>query len=104
MVKEITSASEVISWDKVVIDFYATWCGPCKRIAPLFNEIAEKYPEISFYKVNVDEAAELSESFSIESLPTFVFFHNGKITRRMEGANPNELLSIVDALSELGRV
>ncbi len=104
MVKEITSISEVPQEGKVVIDFHATWCGPCKRIAPLFIEIAQKYPDISFFKVDVDEAQELSEKFGIESLPTFVFMHNGKITRRMEGANPNELLSIVDALSELGRV
>ena len=104
MVQEITQISEVPQEGKVVIDFHATWCGPCKRIAPLFQEIAGKYPQVSFFKVDVDEASELSEKFGIESLPTFVFLVNGKITRRMEGANPNELLSIVDALSELGRV
>ena len=71
-----------------VIDFHATWCGPCKKIAPDYTKLAEKYGKhMLFMKCDVDEAQELSDVFSIESLPTFVFGYNKNIIDKFEGAN-----------------
>ena len=57
-----------------VVDFFATWCGPCKMLAPVIEEAAEDMPEIQFYKVDVDEAPELARSFKVMSVPTLAFF------------------------------
>lgn len=71
-----------------VIDFHATWCAPCKKIAPDYTKLAEKYGKhMLFMKCDVDEAQELSDVFSIESLPTFVFGYNKNIIDKFEGAN-----------------
>ena len=71
-----------------VIDFHATWCGPCKKIAPDYTKLAKKYGKhILFMKCDVDEVQELSDVFSIESLPTFVFGYNKNIIDKFEGAN-----------------
>ena len=101
MVQEITDVTQIPTGGKVVLDFYATWCGPCKRIAPMFKELAEKYPTIQFFKVDVDEAQDVSESFSVESLPTFVFLNNGNVVGRVEGADFNNLLSLLDKLEKV---
>lgn len=100
MVQEITDVSQLPQGGKVVIDFHATWCGPCKRIAPVYVELSEKYPKISFFKVDVDQAQALSEEFSIESLPTFVIIHNGNIMKRIEGADLKALIAVIDQLEK----
>ena len=75
-----------------IIDFHAQWCGPCKKIAPQFEELANKYGEhVMFFKCDVDEAQELSDIFSIESLPTFIFGYNRNIIDKFEGANVNKV-------------
>jgi thioredoxin 1 len=88
MVKVVTTLSEIPKQGSVVIDFFATWCGPCKRIAPHFEELAKKYhPHIQFLKVDVDESAELASDFDISAMPTFLFLKNGVIVKRVEGAD-----------------
>ncbi|XP_072373439.1 thioredoxin 1-like [Scyliorhinus torazame] len=62
----------------VVLDFFAEWCGPCKTIAPTFEEFAKKYTNVIFYKVDVDAAGEVAEKCNVTSMPTFVFFKNGQ--------------------------
>ena len=75
-----------------IIDFHAQWCGPCKKIAPQFEELANKYRDhVMFFKCDVDEAQELSDIFSIESLPTFIFGYNRNIIDKFEGANVNKV-------------
>lgn len=70
----------------VLIDFWATWCGPCKMIAPTVEEIAEEYEgKIKVGKVNVDEEGELAEAFGITSIPTLVLMKNGKAADMMVG-------------------
>jgi thioredoxin 1 len=87
MVKVITEASEIPSKGLVVIDFFATWCGPCKRIAPAFEELSKRYTTVTFLKVDVDESAELVNQYSISAMPTFVFLKNDAVFNRIEGAD-----------------
>lgn len=80
---------EVMNSDKpVLIDFWATWCGPCRMLAPIIEEIANEHNDIKVGKVNVDEEAELAEKFDIESIPTLVLIKNGKIVSRSLGYRP----------------
>lgn len=80
---------EVMNSDKpVLIDFWATWCGPCRMLAPIIEELAKERDDIKVGKVNVDEEAELAEKFDIESIPTLVLIKNGKIVSRSLGYRP----------------
>ena len=72
----------------VLVDFYATWCGPCKMIAPILEEIAEEHPEYVIAKVNVDEEEELAAEFGIMSIPTVIVFKNGEPVKTSMGAKP----------------
>lgn len=74
----------------VLIDFWATWCGPCRMVAPIIEEIAEEYDTITVGKINVDEQPELSAAFGISSIPTMVVVKNGKITSQAVGYRPKE--------------
>lgn len=71
--------NEVLESDKpVLIDFWASWCGPCRMLSPVVDEIASEHPEVKVGKVNVDEQPELASQFGIMSIPTLLFFINGK--------------------------
>jgi thioredoxin 1 len=87
MVKLVENADEIPMKGSVVIDFFATWCGPCKKIAPAFEQLATVYPSIVFLKVDVDELAELVDKYSIQAMPTFVFLKDGVVVKRIEGAD-----------------
>ena len=82
----------------VVVDFTATWCGPCQMIAPLFNELSEKNPDVVFVKVDVDENQETAAACGINCMPTFQFYKNGAKAFEMQGADPNQLTAKVAAL------
>ncbi len=98
MVKIIETESEIPRSGAVVIDFFATWCGPCKHIAPKFEELSKMYPSVTFLKVDVDESAELTENFNVRAMPTFVFLQNGSVVKVIEGA---DLKGIADMLEKL---
>jgi len=71
----------------VLVDFWAEWCGPCKMIAPILDEIAAEHGEnISIAKVNVDEAGELAQRYQVMSIPTLIVFNEGEVAKRMVGA------------------
>ncbi len=85
--------SEVlISEKKVLLDFWAPWCGPCRMVVPIVEEIADERPDIKVGKVNVDEEAELASQFGIMSIPTLVVIENGKIVNQVMGARPKEAI------------
>ncbi len=87
MVKIVETADEIPMTGSVVIDFFATWCGPCKKIAPAFEQLATVYPSIVFLKVDVDESAELVDKYEVQAMPTFVFLKDGVVVKRIEGAD-----------------
>jgi len=80
---------EVMNSDKpVLLDFWASWCGPCRMIAPVLEEIAEEREDIKVGKINVDEQPELSNSFGVSSIPLLVVMKDGKIVNQAVGARP----------------
>jgi thioredoxin 1 len=101
-VEENAELSQIISKsaDKVVVvDFFATWCGPCMRIAPKLEEMSksEQYKDkVVFLKVDVDGASEISEKYKIQAMPTFLLFKNGERVDEMMGANEVKLKAIIN--------
>ena len=75
-----------------VVDFYAEWCMPCLMMAPIFEDLAEKFRQIKFVKINIDENSELASKFNISSIPCVIVFKEGKEIDRIKGALPQEIL------------
>ncbi|KAH3909697.1 hypothetical protein HBH56_159870 [Parastagonospora nodorum] len=75
----------------IVLDCFATWCGPCKMIAPTIVKFSEKYPETRFYKLDIDEVPDIAQELGIRAMPTFVFFKNGEKVGEVVGANPKAI-------------
>ena len=84
---------EVLNSDKpVLVDFWATWCGPCKMLAPIVEDIANEYPDIKVGKVNIDDEGELAIEFGIVSIPTLLLFEDGKVTKKEIGYRTKDQL------------
>ncbi len=76
-------------YELVFVDFWATWCGPCKMIAPIIEQLADKYVEnVAFVKIDIDEQSELAQKYQIMSIPTIILFKSGKEINRLIGAKP----------------
>jgi thioredoxin 1 len=89
---------EVLNSDRpVLLDFWASWCGPCKMVAPIIEEVAEESKEtVKVCKINVDEEQELAEAFHIMSIPTLVVVKNGKVVESSVGVKPkHSILSLI---------
>ena len=81
----------------VLLDFYADWCGPCRMVSPIVDEIAEENPQCLVAKVNVDEEPELASAFGVASIPTLVVMKDGKIVNQSTGARPKaQILSMLE--------
>ena len=85
--------NEVLNSDKpVLLDFWASWCAPCRMVVPIVEEIASERRDIKVGKINVDEEPELANKFSIMSIPTLVVMKNGKIVQQVSGARPKDAI------------
>lgn len=93
-VKEVTIEnfqSEVLeSQVPVLVDFWASWCGPCRMVSPVIDELSEEHSEYKFVKVNVDEQIALANKYNVMSIPNLVVFKNGEIAAQSAGARPKE--------------
>lgn len=82
---------EVLNSTKpVLLDFFATWCGPCQMLGPIVEEIADERSDVKVCKVDVDEAKELARKFRVMSVPTLMVVKNGEVVHRSSGARPKE--------------
>lgn len=89
---------EVLKSEKtVLLDFYADWCGPCRMVSPLVDEIAEECPQYLVGKINVDDDPELAMEFGVSSIPTLVVLKEGKVAEQSAGARPKaQILSMLE--------
>lgn len=79
-----------------VFDFYATWCAPCKAVAPTIEKFSEQYTDVAFYKIDIDQASELAAEYNIASVPTFVFGKDGGKLKSVAGANVEKIKEALD--------
>jgi len=88
---------------KVAIDFTASWCGPCRMIAPKYEEFSTRFTNVAFLKVDVDEVGEIASRFKVSAMPTFKFLHDGKEVENLEivGASAQKLEQNLTSLSSL---
>ena len=88
--------NEFIKEGLVLVDFFATWCGPCKMLSPVIEQLAGEHPELKVVKVDVDEAPEIAIPFQVQAIPTLLLFKDGKLANRGMGyMNKNQLESFI---------
>ncbi len=81
----------------VLLDFYADWCGPCRMVAPLVEELASEHPEYLICKINVDDEPALAQEFGVQSIPTLVVLKDGKVVTQSSGARPKaQILALLE--------
>ena len=92
MVKQIDSKEfkEVIKEGKVVVDLFATWCGPCKMLAPILDEISEEITTTKFFKIDVDDNEDVAREYNVMSIPTVLIFENGELVNTIVGLRSRE--------------
>jgi len=98
VVKDLAEFQKIISADEYsVFDFWATWCGPCKAISPIFQRLSDQatYSHIKFYKVDVDDSPDISQEVGIRAMPTFTLFKNGQKVKDLVGASPPRLEELI---------
>ena len=99
-----TNFAEMLAGDKpVLVDFWATWCGPCRILSPTVDEIAEEYADrITVAKCNVDDAEDIAMQFRIMSIPTLIFLKNGEVVDKRVGVvSKDEIVSIINSIASI---
>ena len=92
--------NEIIKGEKpVVVDFHADWCGPCKVLSPILDELDSELDDVEFVKINVDDYPELSGSYEVMAVPTVIMFQDGEVKNRFSGVQPKE--TILEKVAEL---
>lgn len=94
MVKEINAEQfdDAVKSGTTVVDFWAPWCGPCKMMAPVFEELDSELSDVNFTKINVDENQEVAQKFGVQGIPTLIIFKDGKEIHRLVGFKPKDAL------------
>ena len=92
MVKQIDTNEfkEVIKKGKIVVDLFATWCGPCKMLSPILDDISEEITTTHFYKVDVDDNEDIAREYNVMSIPTILIFEDGKLINKIVGLRSRE--------------
>ena len=92
MVKEVNSSNfkQEISKGKVIVDYWASWCGPCRMLAPVFEELSNEIKDIKFIKLDVDDNSDVAESYGVMGIPTLILFKDGKEIKRIVGFKSKE--------------
>ena len=85
-------SKEINNSKRIVVDFNADWCGPCRMLAPILEDLASKRTDINFAAVNIDDEEELAETYNVSSIPCLIIFENGKAVKRSIGLKPIEEL------------
>jgi len=99
VVSSFQQFQDIIKSDKVaVFDFWATWCGPCKVISPVFEKLSDQFSNADFYKVDVDDQQEIAQEVGIRAMPTFIAFKNGQKVKDLVGANPGALQDLIKSV------
>lgn len=95
-----TFDTEVLKADGlVIVDMFATWCGPCKMMAPIVDNLAEDYTDVKFCKLDVDQAPTVAARYGVQSIPTFLFFRKGELVRTLVGGrDADSFADEIDAL------
>lgn len=100
LIKQSTSLKEfrdLVKTDKLSItDFFATWCGPCKAIAPVLEKFSQEFTNVQFLKVDVDESNDIAQEYGVTAMPTFVLFKDGEPIGKIVGANPQVLKQAIE--------
>ena len=100
MLKHINSVAEfdeAVKEGLVLVDFFATWCGPCKMLSPVLEEVANENPALNVLKIDVDEVGPLAAKFGIQAIPTLILFKDGQqVATRMGYQNKNQLLAFIN--------
>ena len=100
MLKHINSVAEfdeAIKEGLALVDFFATWCGPCKMLSPVLEEVANENPNLSILKIDVDEVGPLAAKFGVQAIPTLILFKDGQqVATKMGYQNKNHLLAFIN--------
>lgn len=91
-IKTLAELDEELKGEKVLVDFFATWCGPCNRLTPIIEKVSEEHPEVTVIKIDVDEAPEVAEKYGVRSIPTLLYVEKGKTIDTSLGWMPEENL------------
>ena len=87
--------TEVEKAEIALVDFFATWCGPCRMIAPVLEEVDREMSDVSVFKIDVDQNPALADQFSIEAVPTLLFFKKGELIKKKTGVYPKDALELI---------
>jgi thioredoxin len=97
----VSDLSQIPQNGKIILDFFADWCGPCKKLGPVFSELSNPYSNITFIKIDTDSAEELAKHYNVSALPTVIYINNGEVVSIIKGFNMDKIKSETDELNNL---
>jgi thioredoxin len=97
----VSDLSQIPQNGKIILDFFADWCGPCKKLGPVFSELSNQYSNITFIKIDTDSAEELAKHYNVSALPTVIYINNGEVVSIIKGFNMDKIKSETDELNNL---